>query len=475
MRIRSGSPSSRGLAAIGIGLLVVASAMAQAPADVAPKSQSPDDRFKVDLLLVVAHPDDESAVGPYLARAVFDEGRRVAVVFTTSGEGGRNAVGVERGASMAAVRQIEARRALAEYGVDQVWFFDGRDTATQNVLLSLSNWPHGDVLEDTIRVIRLTRPDVVVTWIPKVVAGENHGDHQAAAVVATEAFDLAGDPTVFPGQLAPPRLRFPPENLLPWQPKKLYYATDAYDSGFMEAKGPAYDRTAVSKSRNVPYAYLAMRSARHHLSQFHAAFPKPLLDALERNDVAEAMRLAAERPGRRSNLTRLLLAKSHVPGSPGGDVFEGVSPGAIAFVAVARPAPVADSGLTLKLDGSWRFYEQFWRAHGLERVLSAEPYDVSVRPGLELRVPLVLRNVTGRATEVTLARTTPLPAGWVETPMPTRYPLGGDDTYRVEAVLTTPATETPEPVALTYEARTAEGVVGAVTLRVVVRLGSMPQ
>ena len=87
--------------------------MAQAPVDVAPKSQSPDDRFKVDLLLVVAHPDDESAVGPYLARAIFDEGRRVEVVFTTSGEGGRNAVGVERGASMAAVRQIEARRALA--------------------------------------------------------------------------------------------------------------------------------------------------------------------------------------------------------------------------------------------------------------------------------------------------------------------------------------------------------------------------
>ena len=37
--------------------------------------------------------------------------------------------------------------------------------------------------------------------------GENHGDHQAAGVLATEAFDVAGDPSVFPAQLAAPRPR----------------------------------------------------------------------------------------------------------------------------------------------------------------------------------------------------------------------------------------------------------------------------
>src|SRR6266571_1695996 len=36
----------------------------------------PDGRYKADLLLVVAHPDDESAATPYLARAL-DEHKRI--------------------------------------------------------------------------------------------------------------------------------------------------------------------------------------------------------------------------------------------------------------------------------------------------------------------------------------------------------------------------------------------------------------
>src|SRR5256885_9768450 len=58
-----------------------------------PKAQaiaSPDERFKADILLVVAHPDDEGAATPYLARAIYDEHKRVAVVFTTRGGSGGN-------------------------------------------------------------------------------------------------------------------------------------------------------------------------------------------------------------------------------------------------------------------------------------------------------------------------------------------------------------------------------------------------
>src|SRR5256885_2132616 len=46
-----------------------------------PKAQalaSPDERFKTDILLIVAHPDDEGAATPYLARAIYDEHKRVA-------------------------------------------------------------------------------------------------------------------------------------------------------------------------------------------------------------------------------------------------------------------------------------------------------------------------------------------------------------------------------------------------------------
>src|SRR4051795_2452928 len=82
-----------------------------------PDTFRPDNRFKTDLLVVVAHPDDESEIGSYLARLMFDEHKRVAVVFGTRGNGGGNAMGQEQAASLGAIREIEGRRALAYLGI----------------------------------------------------------------------------------------------------------------------------------------------------------------------------------------------------------------------------------------------------------------------------------------------------------------------------------------------------------------------
>src|SRR5436305_3994612 len=57
------------------------------------KPVPPDDRFKADILIVAAHPDDETMVTGYLARAIFDEHKRVAVIFGTRGAGGGDATG----------------------------------------------------------------------------------------------------------------------------------------------------------------------------------------------------------------------------------------------------------------------------------------------------------------------------------------------------------------------------------------------
>src|SRR6202011_1552985 len=146
---------------------------------------------------------------------------------------------------------------------------DGKDTASQNVLQSLSNWNHGETLQQLVRLMRLTRPEVVLTFLPGTFIGEDHGDHQASGVLATEAFDLAGDPAVFPEQVAGPTKRLEPflENLWPWQVKKIYYFPDAEREDIFRGKGPEYSVKDLSGSSKKGYWSASLSSFRLHETQ----------------------------------------------------------------------------------------------------------------------------------------------------------------------------------------------------------------
>ena len=78
--------------------------------------KGPDERFKTDILVVVAHPDDEGGVTPYLARAIYDQHKQVAVVFATRGGSGGNDFTREHGPALADIREQEARQACAKLG-----------------------------------------------------------------------------------------------------------------------------------------------------------------------------------------------------------------------------------------------------------------------------------------------------------------------------------------------------------------------
>ena len=258
-----------------LALLLILSLRAVAQGDApqtAPKVEErakADDRLRADVLLVVAHPDDETGVSAYLAE-LQDQGKRVAAVYLTHGEAGHNNMGRERGPSLGAARELELRHALTQLGVQNVWFLGGKDTPSQDVLQSLANWQHGARLEEVVRIVRLTRPSVILTWLPGFFIGENHGDHQAAGVIATEAFDTAGDPSVFPAQLAQPRRVNETllEGLEPWQPQKIYFFSDAADDKHIKGKGPTYPTTAVSPTRHLPYWRISMDVFRYHLTQY---------------------------------------------------------------------------------------------------------------------------------------------------------------------------------------------------------------
>src|ERR1700682_2160792 len=301
---------------------------------------TPDERYKADILLVVAHPDDEGAATPYLARAL-DEGKHIAVVFGTHGSSGANEAGSEQAAALGAIREIEARRALATLGITNVWFLGGKDTASQNVLQSLANGDHGAALEQLLRLVRLTRPEVILTFLPGTFIGEDHGDHQAAGVLTTEAFDTAGDPAGFPEQLAAAMRRLEPflENLRPWQPKKIYYFPDATNDEMFRGKGPEYSVKDISKTAKQPYWRLALASFLAHQTQAKSyldSFSKLSETELEKKALADGW----------GDAQRFVRGKSLLGGTATGDIFENIKAEAIPFVRpTVSPKPVAPRDL----------------------------------------------------------------------------------------------------------------------------------
>jgi LmbE family N-acetylglucosaminyl deacetylase len=363
----------------------------------------PDERFKADILVIAPHPDDESTIAGYLAKAVLDEHRRVAVVLTTRGDAGQNLVGNEQARSLGEIREIETRQALASIGITNVFFLRAPDTPSQDVadvLRSLETSNHGSSLGEAVRFIRLTRPDVVIAMLPATVVGENHEDHQASAVIATEAFDIAGDPTWFPEQVAAPEDRLWYGNLMEglhaWQPKKLYYYTDATHFDFMQGKGPQYSMTAVSPSQRVSYARIAAKELSFHRTQYGDMPAR----ALASNDLHDF-----EMP------LPFVLAKSHVGGSPTADIMAGITGAAIPFAPVRGYRPVESAGgVSMELGQAWAFYRRFYSAHNLDVMQNLLAPELGVGGGERFPVILLLHNDTD--APVTFHLRTELPPGW---------------------------------------------------------------
>jgi LmbE family N-acetylglucosaminyl deacetylase len=162
------------------------------------------------VLYIAAHPDDENTqLITYLARG---RGYRMAYLSVTRGDGGQNLLGSEfdeelgviRTQELLAARRLDGGRQFFTRAIDFGYSKDYRET--------LGIWDRDKVLGDVVRVIRTFQPDVVVAgFSPQQTPGQ-HGHHVASAVLAVDAFKLAGDPKAYPEQL---------DKLKPWQPKRL--------------------------------------------------------------------------------------------------------------------------------------------------------------------------------------------------------------------------------------------------------------
>ncbi|HEY2759644.1 MAG TPA: PIG-L family deacetylase, partial [Pirellulales bacterium] len=212
------------------------------------------------VLHIAAHPDDENTqLITYLAR-----GRHVRTGYlsVTRGDGGQNVLGPEFGDELGLIRTQELLSARRLDGGQQ-FFTRAIDFGfSKDYQETLRIWDEQTVLSDVVRVIRTFQPDVIITRFSPD-PGRTHGHHTASAVLAVEAFKLAGDPNAFPEQL---------KDLSPWQPKRVLINAGGFGRGAPAGGGEVsaavrMDIGGIDPALNESFADIAAQSRAMHKTQ----------------------------------------------------------------------------------------------------------------------------------------------------------------------------------------------------------------
>ena len=137
------------------------------------------------ILYVAAHPDDENTrLIAHWSRA---EGRDVAYVSLTRGEGGQNLIGPELGPALGAIREAELRAARRIDGAQQ-FFTSAPDFGySKNPDETFAIWDREQILGELCALAAEFRPDVIVTRFPPD-SRAGHGHHTASAMLALDLF-----------------------------------------------------------------------------------------------------------------------------------------------------------------------------------------------------------------------------------------------------------------------------------------------
>jgi LmbE family N-acetylglucosaminyl deacetylase len=159
-----------------------------------------------------AHPDDET--NALFALFGYGMGLRVIDLQNNRGDGGQNEIGPELFRDIAVLRTSELLSAHRIDGAEQYftraidfgYSFDPEEV--------INKWGRKEIVGDYVRLIRTLRPDVTVTMNIQGSGGDRA--HEATTILFREAFQAAGDPSMYPEQIREDGLR-------PWQPKKLYF------------------------------------------------------------------------------------------------------------------------------------------------------------------------------------------------------------------------------------------------------------
>lgn len=255
------------------------------------------------VLMIAAHPDDEdSRLLTALSRGM---GVETAYLALTRGDGGQNLIGPELWEGLGLIRTGELEAARKVDGGRQFFTRAFDFGYSKRADEALTFWPREELLRDVVWVIREFRPQVVITVFSGTPA-DGHGQHQAAGIMAREAFDAAGDSTRFSDQF-----RY---GVTPWAPMKLYQsvwrrpdlATTSLDIGRVD---PLLGRSLFQ---------LSMESRSQHRSQ----------------DMGAPLPMGPRRAG-------AMFVRGRNGAGEGGGFFQGVDTSLVDF-ARDLPAPVGE-------------------------------------------------------------------------------------------------------------------------------------
>lgn len=209
------------------------------------------------LMDLSAHPDDED--GATLAYYRYKYGVRTYSVFFTRGEGGQNEIGPELYADLGVLRTAETERAAAILG-SKPYFLNFVDFGfSKTSKETFEHWNKDTVVARLVYIIRKLKPDVIFT---NHNTTDGHGNHQAVAIAAAEAFTLASDSTYHPEQLREPGVEL-------FQPKKYFERIFSFfgRSNAPELKNASVDVINPVASDTLPLGKTASELAAEALAQ----------------------------------------------------------------------------------------------------------------------------------------------------------------------------------------------------------------
>ena len=225
------------------------------------------------LLIVYAHPDDESfGLGAFLAKCAA-EGVETYLICTTNGDVGTVAPEKMQGyATIAELRLAELHCAAEILGFREVIPFGYRDSGMMNSADNADprcSWqaPLSELSGRIVEVIHRVRPQVVITFDP--FGGYGHPDHIQCNRATLAAFEqLKGDPdcpqklyyNAFPKQLV--RVGVAVMRLTGKNPRKQGQNADMDFQAVLDATTPVHAKVNVAAYHDV-----GERAANCHASQ----------------------------------------------------------------------------------------------------------------------------------------------------------------------------------------------------------------